>query len=114
MTPQGFTDDPRVTRALGGSTLLGAVDRAIAIMWRAAAASRSGALALRLSQGWAAMSSRDRSHAIAVVLLTACGVHIALMLTHEVPLGWLWLMLPGAAATIGLMLLLWPDGASKE
>lgn len=98
-------DDRRVTRALGASALLRIVDSAIVTVWDAAGQSRTGTIVKRAREQWFAQAPLERFKTVGVALLSASVVHLGLTATHEVPPGWLWLVPPAMAATIGLLLL---------
>lgn len=101
--PRG--DDPRVARSLGASVLLHAVDAGITTVWGAAAQSRTGTAVTRACRQWRECSPSERWSMMGVALVTASLVHVGLTLTHDAPPGWLWLMPPAIAATIGVLLL---------
>jgi hypothetical protein len=97
-------DDRRVVRALGGSVLLRPIDNAITRVWQSAEHSR---VALLVNQGrgqWQRLSSDDRHVRIAAILWSAAAAHVTLVLWHEIPAGWLWLVLPGLAVSLGVVL----------
>lgn len=98
-------DDPRVARALSASVLLRALDALIAIVWDAAGGSRTGMAVKGARQQWRDRQPSARLTMIGVALLTASLVHIGLTVTHEMPPGWLWVVPPAIAATIGMLLL---------
>lgn len=99
-------DDPRVTRALGESALLRMIDTAIASVWVAAGQSHTVTAVTRAYVQWHQQPHHERLTMVGVALLTASVVHLGLIVTQETPPGWLWLVPPAIAATIGLLLLL--------
>lgn len=105
MTPL-VNDDPRVTRALGDSVLLRAADAALAWVWAAADRSRTGLALQRAAGQWRDQAAAERLTVIGVALLTASFVYAGLTVTHEMPPGWLWVVPPAIAATVGMILLL--------
>lgn len=101
-------DDPRVSRVLGTSALLGAADRLIETVWRAAGHSRVASLFGRWRRDSLRLASAERSTAVGIALLVASASHLVMQAAHEMPAGWLWLVPPGMAATIGVTLVVWP------
>ena len=99
------TDDSRVVRALSASALIGFVDRSIARVWTAAATSQAGRAFERTIAPWRSASSAERSLLTGIVLVIAPITHVALAVTSEMPAGWLWLVLPGMSATVGVLLI---------
>lgn len=108
MNPGAPVDDRHVSRALGTSALLRAADRAINVVWHAAGESRAAKILGRPTRGWQGFVARERSTLVGVALATAAATHLAVTVAHETPAGWLWLVPPGIAVTIAVVLLMWP------
>lgn len=106
-------DGQRVSRPLGTSVLLRAADRVIVIVWHAAFHSSAARWFTWSSRVWLAFAPGERRTVVGVGLLAAVASHLGLTVIHDIPAGWLWLVPPGIAVTVGLMLLTWP-GSSPE
>lgn len=102
MNNDGFVDDPRVVGALADSVLLAAVRALVLKVWNAIADSRACVVVAGFVNRWRAHSSSVRARELGVMLLVASTTHLLLIAAHEVPAGWLWLTLPGMAASVGL------------
>jgi uncharacterized protein (DUF2345 family) len=96
-------DDPRVVEALRSSVLLGAASSVMHAMWRGVSASRTAAQMTAAKDEWDRHSRQDRQFAVGVMLVTAAVTGVGLIAAHEMPPGWLWLVLPGIAATLGAL-----------
>jgi CHASE2 domain-containing sensor protein len=99
--PSSAGDDPRVVEALRSSVLLGAVASVMQWMWRAVAASRTGAVATAAKHEWDRHPRRERLLAVGIMLVAAAVTSVVLIAAHETPAGWLWLAPPAIAATLG-------------
>lgn len=106
--PPAAAGDRRVATVLGTSVLLGVADRLISVVWQAAGESRAATLFGRQSRRWLELTPMERSMAVGAALLAAAASHVGLMVTHDRPAGWLWLVPPAIAASIGLLLMVWP------
>lgn len=106
-----FIDDPRVARALESSVLLGAVSRVVHAVWRAAATSRAAAVVLDLQRDWSARPRAAHRVAIGVLLIAAAATNLVLAAANQRPAGWLWIVPPAIAASIGGLLLISANGA---
>lgn len=74
---------------------------------RAARSSRSGTIARRIDAAWPVADRAGRMRAAGVAVMTAAGVHLALVSIQQVPAGWLWLVVPVIALAQGGLLLVW-------
>lgn len=96
----------RVNAALRSSVLLGWVDRATTVVSRSAGQSRVMAPARAWHAQWLALSPAERRLNTARLLCSAAvAAVVAMTLSPDTPPGWLWLVLPGIALSIGLLCL---------
>ena len=103
MTAPGPLEERRVAHVIESSVLFGAADRVMARCWRALESSRAASAAQRVSSAWQALDTSARRLAIGVVLLSATLTHLALTWTGPPPPTWMWLILPGLFAALGLV-----------
>lgn len=96
-------DDPRVVRALESSVLLGAVSGVMHRLWHAAAHSRVAGRMAGARAEWERHRRAERRLAFGLMLLVAAATHVVLVITHGIPAGWLWIVPPGMAASLGLL-----------
>ena len=106
---QPMHDDPEVVRALESSVVLRAVARAGNALWDAAARSRSASRFADARRAWRAQPRDQRRRSTACVLIVAAAIHVILVAVNEVPAGWLWLLPPAMAASIGSVIALMAD-----
>jgi hypothetical protein len=86
------------------------------VMRRVGAAARtSGAMATagRLAASWRALGRSQQRRASGIVLITAALAHLAAVALHQVPPGWMWLVLPGIVLAEGIVLML-AGSSSRE
>lgn len=98
-------DSARVSLALRSSVLLGPIDRAIDALWRSAAQSRTMSAITASLEPWLVLTEGQRRSAIALLLGSAAVAAVALTWFYQRPAGWLWLLPPLMAASIGLLLM---------
>jgi hypothetical protein len=94
--------------------LLGAASRAIAAIWNAAAQSRTVAACERTYAEWRGVPIGDRRLATSTVLVAAAATHVLLAATSETQAGWMWLVLPAAALSVALMVVLTSRAATGD
>lgn len=97
---------PQLQRALAGSSLVTALERARLRLAAAAQRSRAAAIYLRHHGQWSAMPAPRRRLAAGIILLVASAVHVALNLLTGDSAGRFWLIIPGLAALAGLLSLI--------
>jgi hypothetical protein len=107
-------DEPQVVAALESGVLLGAASRAMAVVWNAAAQSRTAAACDRALAAWRGSPVRERRLATSVLLVVAAATHVVLGVTSEMPAGWLWLVAPAAALSAALMAALTSRAATGD
>ena len=103
--PPATIDDPWVTRVVASGVLARGLSWVIRTGRRAVATSRvaaivGGATASWQNTGWAA-----RRWAAGLFLLAAVITHVSLTVAAQDPAGWLWLVLPGIAAMVAVVLI---------
>ena len=89
---------------MASSRVFGLVDGAAARIRRAAETSATVAAANRSRDGWRLLGWPVRRLLAGTVLLIGTAVHVGLTGWQTAPPGWLWLIVPGIAATCGLLL----------
>lgn len=95
----------RVTSVIESSAVFGVLDRAIGCVWRAARVSAVAAAAAQIVTVWRSLDTPLRRFAAGTMLVAAVAAHILLILATQVPPGWIWLILPGVYAAVGLLLI---------
>lgn len=100
-------DAARVSELLRASALLEPCDRAISALWGAAATSSTTAMITAVLSQWRAMTPVERRTSLAVLLWSAAATAVAVTAFYQPPAGWLWLLPPAAAVSLGLTLRFW-------
>lgn len=98
-------DDDRVSAVLGHSAALAIVEGGVRRFRRAVEMSQVNAIAQRVVTRWQDLAWTRQRLMSGVILLVAVGVHLGLRIWREPDPGWLWLVLPATAATIGTLLI---------
>jgi hypothetical protein len=101
---QGHRDDD-VTAILQSSVVIGWVARLLASVPRAALSSRLLSPIRRASEMWQTSLLPSRQLAVGIALLSGSTTHLALSMLGRPASGWLWLVIPLAAAAFGLLLI---------
>lgn len=101
--------DRRVAAVIESSAVFGLLDRSLGHVWRAAAGSVVAATATQAARVWTGLATGLRRLALGIMLLTAVAAHIVFTLVTLTPPGWLWLVLPGIAGALGLLLVVASD-----
>lgn len=99
-----FEAERRVAAVIKASVVFGVLDRALDRVWRSAASSSAASAATQLVSGWMNLDQAARRLALGTMLIAAVAAHLVWTLLTHVPPGWLWLVVPGLAAAIGLLL----------
>ncbi len=99
----------RVAAVIESSVLIGLLARQLGHLRHAAASSLAAMVAARIWTEWTRLATGEQRFAGGVALLTAVVVHIGLTVRHEIPAGWLWLLVPGTVTAAGFILLLASD-----
>jgi hypothetical protein len=102
-------DESAAIVVLESSAVIKAFDRAMTCASAAGETSLALAWIRRLGR---AVAPGDRRLLVGIALLVAPFVHVGLVMWHERPAGWQWLVLPGLSFAIGLVFLLF--GASER
>ena len=55
---------------------------------------------------WRGVPGPGKLRALAVMLLVAAGTHIVMTWLHQIPAGWMWLVVPGIAVAQAIVLLI--------
>lgn len=100
--------DRRVAAVIESSAIVGLLDRSLDHIWRAASSSVVASMAPAAARAWTALDVRVRRVAVGTMLIVAVAAHLVLTLATQVPPGWIWLVLPGIAGAIGLLLVAAP------
>ncbi len=100
---------------LRNSLILGALDRFVSVVTKSAGGSHALSAARQARAWWRALGERHRRVVGGIVLIMAGAVHVALRQWQQAPEGWLWLVVPGVAVSVGAVLLASasPDRAHK-
>ena len=98
---QPLEADRRVAAVIESSVVFGALDRSLALVWRAVRGSAVAARVIAMVTTWRGAAMRPRRRAIGTALVAAVVTHLLLTLATQVPPGWLWLIVPGLTAAIG-------------
>lgn len=111
-----FEADLNVAAVIKSGVVFGLLDRALGFVWRAASGSVAVAMATEALSAWTGLDTRVRRVAVGTMLIVAVVAHIVFMLVTQVPPGWIWLLLPGTFAAIGLLLVAAPGlrGVTKR
>ena len=96
----------RVAAVIESSVLIELLARPLGHLRHAAASSRVAMVAARIATEWTRLTTGEQRFAGGVALLAAVAVHLGLTVWHEIPAGWLWLMVPGTVTAAGCILLL--------
>lgn len=100
--------DRRVAAVIESSVLFGMLASVLDAVFRAASGSVVVRLLARAAAGWRRLDLPSQRQMAGTTVLVAVAVHLALMLMTAAPPGWLWLVLPGLASAIGLLLVAAP------
>lgn len=92
-------------RVLEHSRLFRVLNVVVSRMWQARRTSIVAAAADRLAEAWRGAGWRERRRAAGLMLSVGAAVHVGLSALVAPPPGWLWLILPGLALAIGVLLL---------
>lgn len=114
MTKRIEIDDPRVVSALRSSLVVAAVAGLIEALWRAAGQSRAAAGVAAAKSHWGAVGVTGQRRVIGVVLVVAALVGLALTSATDHPAGWLWIVPPAIAASVGMVFLVAATAAGAE
>lgn len=108
MTERHRDDD--VTAILQSSAVIGWAARLLASIPRAARSSRLLSPLGRAFELWQTSPPPSRQLALGLALVSASATHLALSMPRRPVPGWLWLIVPIAAAAFGLLLIAsgWP------
>jgi hypothetical protein len=104
VTAPDVTHESWLLQVLASGALAGLVVRVADVGRRAAASSKMFAWARDVAQPWQHTPSGVRRQALGRVIFVATAVHVALVLWAGAPPGWWWLILPGVAATVAIVL----------
>lgn len=105
---------PGVTPILESSIVVGAADRALSAADRGVAHSTAARWLRHARERWRQLPSGLQQRAVGVALLTAAVVHVALALWRHTPPGWLWVVIPGVSAAVGVVLLMASTASPKS
>lgn len=108
-----MTDEIRIVQTLKESALLRRADRVIGLCWRAAAQSRTSGAARRVLERWSALPVSTRDLRAGGSIAAAAATHVALVSWQERPAGWLWLLIPVFAVSVGVLLIGRARGRAK-
>lgn len=97
-------DDRIALKIAESSRVFGLVARAAAMVGAAARSSACLRIARTMDQQWQASAWNARVRASGVLLFVAGLTHIVLNAAAAAPVGWLWLVVPGAAIVSGAWL----------
>jgi EamA domain-containing membrane protein RarD len=103
--PPPLTDHPWVANVVASGTVARGIARVIAAGRASLGSSRVVALLRPLAASWREADWAAQRRGLGVLLLTAVATHLVLVLASTTPRGWLWLILPGMASAVGLLLL---------
>ena len=102
LAPRSFA---AADRYLASSTLVRVVDRATRYLRDWSLASATGQAMQSLWSDWRRQDWQSRYEAAATTLLTAVSVHVVLTLANGPRPGWFWLIVPGMAAALAIVVL---------
>ena len=103
--PPPLTDHPWVAHVVASGIVARGIARVIAAGRASLGSSRVLARLRPLAASWQAADWASQRRGLGVLLLAAVATHLVLVLASTAPRGWLWLILPGIAAAVGLLLL---------
>lgn len=66
--------------------------------------SRSVRAVATIAGAWHGLSRGERRRAIGLTLVTSAAIHAVLTVMHQVPAGWMWLVVPAIAFAEGIVL----------
>lgn len=98
-------EDHAALELLRGSRVWAGLRALVNVVAAAMASSASASLIRLAQQRWRHAPLPNQLHAIGVLLITASIVHLTATLSLGDYAGWLWLVLPGLAVMIGMLLL---------
>lgn len=98
--------DRHVAAVIKSSVVFGLFDRALGLVWRAAAGSVVASAATQAAAAWTSVDRGSRRLALGTMLIVAVAAHVLWTLATQVPPGWLWLVVPGIAGAVGALLVL--------
>lgn len=107
----GPDDEHAAITVLESSAVITWLDRATNRGWTAFDSSLAVATVRRL---WNAFHPAERQLLTGIALIVAPLVHVGLVMWHERPAGWLWLMLPSLSLGIGLVTALTADAERRN
>ncbi|MGH9386157.1 MAG: hypothetical protein ACRD2N_17920 [Vicinamibacterales bacterium] len=100
LEPLSRADEQAVLALAESSVVVGTVDRWVT---RICGAWESSAVVGHATRLWSDVPSEVRLPAIGLALIVAATVHVSLVVWHERPAGWLWVMLPALAVLTGTL-----------
>lgn len=103
LTVSDQLDDRRLSTVLNSSAAFAMVDGAVRRFWRAMEMSEANAIAHRTYARWQGLAWTRQRFMLGSTLLAAVAVHVGLRIWQGPDPGWLWLILPVTAATIGAL-----------
>ena len=112
--PPAVIDDPWVTRVVESGVLARALSRVIRLGGAAIASSHAAAIVRAAAASWRHAAWAARRRTVGLCLLVAVTTHVLLVGALRPPAGWLWLILPGVVAVVGLVLLAASAAPSAE
>lgn len=99
-------DEPHVSAVLQTSVVFGTADEVVHRLWRATERSAAWTSARAAMARWNRLPWMRQRFTLGATLLVAVGVHLSLTAWQGQGPGWLWLILPGIAATVGVLLII--------
>ena len=105
-----MTDRPQLHRrhiidVIEQSVIVRGMSRLIRHIESAARGSRTMQAVGPLTAAWHALDRNARLRAAGTALIAAVVVHVGATWLHQLPVGWIWLVLPGIALVQGVVLL---------
>jgi hypothetical protein len=107
-------DDEQVVALLASSALVRRADRAVQLTAKVIRSSAAADTLRRAAAAWSVGRSARRRFSIGLILVVASVVNVGLTTaTGSVP-GWLWMVIPGLAAAIGAVMMVFGAAAREE
>ena len=106
LLPPSVVDDPWVTHVVASGVLARSLARVMRAGRAAMVSSRAAAIGRATTVSWGHAAWPARRRALGLCLLVAVATHVMLVGAVHFPVGWLWLILPGIVAMVGIILVL--------